>query len=301
MTDSFDWNALKAFLAVARAGRLTTAAGQLGIDHSTLSRRISELEAALGGRLFERRVTGYTLTPQGERLLASAQPIESLALAAMNDIAGSAMRAAGTVRIGAPDGFGSMFLARRLGRLNDENPDLLVELVTRPWSFSLANREADIAITMAQPREGKLHSRKLTDYSIGLFGSKKYVAKHGAPKNPGELKDRRLIGFMNEFVREHGHEYNSLVPRGLQFSLFASNVVSQLEMAVADLGFCFLPCYMAAMDNRLQRVLKQHLSLTRTFWLVLHSDTRDLGRIRTTSEFIVREVKASRALFMPQD
>ncbi|MGG2334381.1 LysR family transcriptional regulator, partial [Salmonella enterica] len=82
-------------------------------DHTTIARRISALEAALQAKLFDRRPTGYTLTIQGDRLLRSAEAIESLALAARGEIGGDALAVSGAVRIGAPDGFGSCFLAPR--------------------------------------------------------------------------------------------------------------------------------------------------------------------------------------------
>lgn len=112
MSLSFDWDLLQSFLAVARAGKLTSAARRLKIDHSTLSRRLTTLEAGLGAKLFERHVSGYALTPQGEHLLQRAEVIESTVLAIQSDVAHASLRVSGTVRIGAPDGLGTAFLAR---------------------------------------------------------------------------------------------------------------------------------------------------------------------------------------------
>ncbi|MDF2813238.1 MAG: LysR family transcriptional regulator, partial [Microvirga sp.] len=103
---AFDWNDLRFFLAVARAGRLTVAARQLEADHTTVSRRIAALEHALKTKLFERRPQGYSLTEEGERLLAKAETMESQALAVASEIGGSDLALSGTVRVGAPDGFG---------------------------------------------------------------------------------------------------------------------------------------------------------------------------------------------------
>ena len=107
----FDWSDLTFFLAVARAGRLTAAAARLKVEHSTVSRRIGALEEALGAKLFDRRPHGYGLTAAGERLMAAAEGMETLALAAQGEIGGADLGVAGTVRIGAPDGFGTFFLA----------------------------------------------------------------------------------------------------------------------------------------------------------------------------------------------
>ena len=110
----FDWNDVRAFLAVARSGRLTAAAARLGIDHSTLSRRIAALEHALRTRLFDRSPSGYTLTDQGRRLMPIGEEMERLAIGAGEAVGGSSTSVEGTVRIGSPEGFGSYFLAPRI-------------------------------------------------------------------------------------------------------------------------------------------------------------------------------------------
>ncbi len=194
MVQQFDWNALQSFLAVVRAGRLTAAAKQLGVDHSTLSRRITELERSLQVRLFDRQPSGYTLTPQGEALLDAAQSMETTALGILTGVAGSSLKIAGTVRIGAPDGFGTRFLGPRLGKLGQAHPDLQIQLVTLPRLFSLSKREADIAIGLAPPAEGRLHARKLTNYQLGLYGSHTYLQQHEPILRLTDLKEHRFIG-----------------------------------------------------------------------------------------------------------
>jgi Bacterial regulatory helix-turn-helix protein, lysR family len=116
-------------------------ARRLQIDHSTLSRRLTALEAALGAKLFDRHVSGYSLTPQGEHLLQCAEVIESKVLAIQSDAAHASLRVSGAVRIGTPDGFGTAFLAPIIGRLSAAHPDLDIQLVATPRSFSLSRRE----------------------------------------------------------------------------------------------------------------------------------------------------------------
>jgi DNA-binding transcriptional LysR family regulator len=157
--NAFDWDDLRFFLAVARAGRLTAAARQLEADHTTVSRRISALEGALRAKLFERKPQGYSLTEQGERLLGLAEGMETQALAVASQVGGADLALSGTVRIGAPDGIGTYFLAPELGALAERHPDLTLQLVALPRTFSLSKREADIAITLEQPTEGRLVSR----------------------------------------------------------------------------------------------------------------------------------------------
>ena len=301
MNESFDWDALQSFLAVVRTGKLTTAARKMGIDHSTLSRRMAELERALQTKLFDRSVQGYALTPQGEKLLASAQAVESIAFGILSEIAGSSLRIAGTVRIGAPDGFGTVFLAPRLVRLSDQHPDLSIELVTMPRVFSLTKREADIAIGLTRPREGRLHARKLTEYELGLYASKDYLARHEQPAQPSDLRHHRLIGYIGELIYAQELDYIPLVAKDLQPSITSSNLIAQYNMTLTGYGLCVLPCFMAADDSQLERVLGDKVSLKRSFWLIIHSDMRDHARVRITSDFIASEVKAARQRFLPPD
>lgn len=300
MKPAFDWNTLQSFLAVVRTGRLTTAARRLGVDHSTLSRRIAELERTLRTKLFVRSVQGYALTPQGEKLLNSAQSIESIALGVLAEVPDSELQIAGSVRIGAPDGFGTTFLAPRLVALNATHPDLLLELVTMPRIFSLTKREADIAIGLAPPREGRLHARKLTDYHLGLYASRDYLACHGVPKRRTDLRHHRLIGYIGELIYAPELDYIPLIEKNLSPSIASSNLIAQYNMTLAGHGLCVLPTFMAQQDARLEQVLAGAVSLVRSFWLIVHSDLRELARVRITSDFIVDTVKSARHMFLPQ-
>lgn len=300
MPEQFDWNALQSFLAVVRCGRLTAAARQLGIDHSTLSRRIVELEASLQVRLFDRQPSGYSLTPQGESLLDAAQVMETTAIGILSNVAGSSTKLAGTVRIGAPDGFGTNFLAPRLGRLAQSHPDLQIQLVTLPRIFSLSKREADIAIGLAPPAEGRLQSRKLTDYQLGLYGSHEYCRQQDPILEPTDLKNHRFIGYIQDLIYAPELDYLPLVSRDINPFFASSNLLAQLQAAVHGYGLCVLPCFMADSNPLLTRVLKKQFSLKRSFHMITHSDICNLARIQVTLNFIAQEVSSARSSFVPR-
>ena len=150
-----NWDDVRIFLAVARAGQILGAARRLELNHATVSRRVAALEDSLGAKLFRRLTTGSELTPAGERFLAVAERMEADMIAARSELAGGDEAISGTVRIGAPDGFGVAFLASRLGALTAQHRDLKVLLVPEPRSFSQSRREADIAITTVRPSEGR--------------------------------------------------------------------------------------------------------------------------------------------------
>lgn len=295
-----EWSSLQSFLAVARAGRLTLAALQLGINHSTLSRRIVALEAALQARLFDRAATGYALTAQGERLLEHAQEMESTAFAIVSEIAGASRRIAGSVRVGAPDGFGTFFLADILGRLSADHPQLAIQLVTLPRVFNLTRREADIAISLARPDHGRLHARKLTDYELGLYGSQAYLSCNLAPQHGRDLGRHRLIGYIDELIYARELDYLPLIADDLHPGLTSSNLATQLAATRAGHGLCVLPCFMAQDDPLLRRVLTDHVAVIRSFWLIVHADLRKLARVSVTADFIADQTRAARARFLPR-
>jgi len=175
----FDWDDLKYFLEVSRRGRFTSAAQSLSVDHTTVSRRIDALERAVNAKLFDKTDRGFRLSESGEKLLPLAETIENAALRAQDNIAGGSSRLSGSVRIGAPEGFGSFFLAPRLPDLVTKHTGLDIELVALPRYLSLSKREADIGITLARPTSGRLYARKLTDYQLQLFASSNYLEEQG--------------------------------------------------------------------------------------------------------------------------
>src|ERR1700730_11155410 len=138
-----NWDDLRYFLAVARTGTLSAAATLLGTEHTTVARHIQALEDELKSRLFHKSNSGYGLTGAGERLLAGAETIESAYVSAKAAVSSEGQTIAGTVRIGAPDGFGSVFLARRVRALTDRHPELEIEILTTTRPFSLLKREVD--------------------------------------------------------------------------------------------------------------------------------------------------------------
>ncbi|MFG1362426.1 LysR family transcriptional regulator [Xanthobacter versatilis] len=299
----FDWSDLTFFLAVARAGRLTAAAARLKVEHSTVSRRIGALEEALGAKLFDRRPHGYGLTAAGERLMAAAEGMETLALAAQGEIGGADLGVAGTVRIGAPDGFGTFFLAPRISALADLHPELDIQLLAMPRLFSLSKREADIAISLSRPKEGRLHARKLTDYRLGLYASRAYLERHGPIESRAGLQRHPFIGYVDDLIYAPELDYVPLVAKDIRVRLKSSSLVAQLTATQAGAGVCVLPCFMGDLfagdrPNALVPILPGDVGLTRTFWLLTHTDTRDLARIRVAADFIASVVQAARGQFL---
>ncbi len=293
----FDWNDLRSFLAVARSGRLTVAAARLQLDHTTLSRRIAGLEGSLKAKLFDRSPSGYTLTEQGKRLLPMAEEMERLALGAAELVGGSAASVEGTVRIGSPEGFGSYFLAPRMGALRDLYPQLNVQLVAASAVFSLSKRDADIVVSVSRPPAGRLLVSKLTDYDLGLYASPAYLGARPEIRSSADLKGHRFVSYIGDLLNFPELDVlQHIAPEG-STSLESTNLVAQLKATLAGAGLCVLPGFLASEERGLVRVLPEEVSLTRTLWLIVHQDLSDLARIKAVLKFIKQQVEAARPVF----
>ena len=294
----FNWNDLRAFLAVARTGRLTTAAARLEADHTTIGRRLTALETQLGAQLFDRTPGGHVLTAHGERLMPAAEAMETLAIRAAGELGQADQSLAGTVRIGAPEGFGSYILAPLMVALADRHPGLEIQLVAMAGSINLSKREADIAIALSAPREGRLVSRRLTDYRLGLYASPAYLDARPPILKRTDMSGHRFIGYIDDLLYAPELDYMQAPDVEVRVLLQSSNLIAQLQAALAGGGLCVLPNFIASREPGLVRVLPEAVQLDRSLWLVTHADLRRLARIRAVTSVIVEAVRANRQRFV---
>jgi len=293
----FDWNDVRAFLAVARSGRLTAAAARLGVDHSTLSRRIGALEHALRSKLFDRSPSGYTLTDQGRRLMPIGEEMERLAIGAGEAVGGSSTSVEGIVRIGSPEGFGSYFLAPRIAGLKALHPRLTIQLVAAPAVFSLARRDADIVVSVSRPPAGRLNVARLIDYDLGLYAAPFYLSEAPDIASAEDLFRHRFVSYIGELLHFPELDFLQHVAPGGTTSVESSNLVAQLRATLAGAGLCVLPAFLASKEDGLVRVLPGEISLTRSLWLTVHQDLAEQARVRAAVRFIKDEVEKAKGLF----
>jgi DNA-binding transcriptional LysR family regulator len=291
-----NWDDVRLFLSVARSGQFLSAARKLGVNHATLSRRISALEAAIGTQLFLRSTNGCELTEEGQRLLAGAERMETEMLNAQANLGRVDTAVAGTVRIGAPDGLGVSFLAPRLGRLTARYPDLKIQLVPVPRSFSLSQREADIAITIERPEQGRLMFSKLTDYSLGLYASADYLAEYGTPADIEALKRHRRIGYVEDLIFSPSLNFTGEIMRDWDAAFEISSATGQTEAVRSGAGIGILHNYIAGQYPELLRIMP-HLTISRSYWTAYHESARQLVRVRTVVDFLQELVAEERRIF----
>jgi DNA-binding transcriptional LysR family regulator len=291
-----NWDDVRIFLAVARAGQILGAAKRLDLNHATVSRRVAALEGALNTKLFRRLTTGSELTPAGERFLGIAERMESDMIAARAEVSGDGDDVSGTVRIGAPDGFGVAYLAPRLGALTALYADLAIQLVPVPRSFSLSRREADIAITTERPSEGRLVAQKLVDYALGLYASRGYAEANGVPQTPEELSAHRLVGYVPDLVISPSLDYATDFSPDWHAGFSISSALGQVEAVRSGAGIGILHAFIARAIPELVAVPAAR-PIRRAYWLVYHESVRPLRRIQTVAGFIAKAVEKERVLF----
>ena len=293
-----NWDDLRYFLELARSRRLARAGRKLGVDHTTVGRRIELLERSLGCRLFETGSDGYTLTEAGHQLLAHAESIENSVDLMQSEARGQGVRVSGTVRIGTPEGFGAVFLVPRLPKLFDLHPELHVELLTLPRFPSLAAREADILVTLDPPETGRYIASRLTDFTYGLFASRAYLRQNGSIRTRHDLERHTLVGYMDELRPSPRLDFLNELSAGQRIRLSTSGMLAQLAAVRAGLSVGVLAHFMAR-GTGLVGVLPKEALWKHTFWLATHADWYRLRRVRAVWDFVRGVVEAERAFFLP--
>ncbi|MTH96774.1 LysR family transcriptional regulator [Roseibium sp. RKSG952] len=291
-----NWDDIRIFLAVARSGQILAAARRLGLNHATVARRLSALEEDLGVKLFERSTSGCVPTEKGVRFLPRAERIEEDMMAAAADVADAEVGVSGTVRIGAPDGFGVAFLAPRLGGLTEQHPDLKVQLVPVPRSFSLSRREADIAITLERPDHGRLIAGKLTDYRLGLYASRAYLDRFGHPGTLKDLAAHRLVGPVEDLIYSPALNYSADFTRDWPARFEIASALGVTEAVRSGAGIGVLHGFIASPDPRLEPVLPD-IRVDRAYWTVVHESARSLRPVATALAFLQELVANERPIF----
>jgi len=291
-----NWDDIRIFLSVARTGQILAAARRLALNHATVARRLTALEESIGTRLFDRSTSGCVLTDAGTRFFDRAERIEAETLAAEADLGGETTGITGTVRIGAPDGFGVAYLAPRLGELTARHPGLTVQLVPVPRSFSLSRREADIAVTIDRPDTGRLVAGKLVDYTLGLYASKPYLSRHGMPTSPDDLGAHDLIGYVEDLLYSPSLNYGAEIAKDWTARFEIASALGQTEAVRGGAGIGILHDFIARDDNALVAVLPE-LKLKRAYWMVTHESSRPLRHVAAVQDFLRDQVARDRAIF----
>ena len=281
MSAKWEWDDIRFFLATAREGTLSGAARILGVDHVTVGRRIGMLEGQLGAKLLNRTPEGFAITPAGQAILRQCESMETAALNLERLAAGHDTRAAGSVRITAPDAISYAFVVPCLVTLRQSHPDLQIDLLPGVRPLDVARREADLAIRISinRPSASGLVCRKLGDVGFTLYASPKYLADRGTPIRGKGLRGHDVITYAG-WPKGMGARFAGESLEGARTSLRSNDRFVHLKATALGLGISELSCFLGDEHPEVARLWPDQPPMPRPLWLIMHEDLRRAAKIR---------------------
>ena len=296
---TMDWDGLRYFLAVARTSKVSEAGRRLGVEHSTVARRIRQLEQDMGTVLFDKsRRHGYVLTESGRDLLQHAEKMESELLQAQQVISVSEEDLTGNIRVATTEGFGVHVLTPLSVEFQNQYPKTTLEIMPFQRFVDQSRREADIFITIDRPLRGNYVYRLLTNYMLRLYAAPQYLKRHPAIRSVNDLSAHRFIDYVDEFIISDELKYLSDVIPDANVVFRSNSLLAQMQACVAGQAMAVLPCFMANEHPELQAVLADDIAIKRSFWMLYHEDLRLLKRIEQFTNFLKNKLELRQDLMM---
>ena len=282
-----DWDDLRFVLAVARNGAALRAARQLGVNQTTVTRRLSHIEMALGAKLFERHQKGYQLTDVGERVARAAEAMEINILGLEFEIAARHRVVAGVVRFTCPETIANHLLAPWLGDFRRQYPDVLIEVINADALLDLGKGEADVAFRVgAHPSGTGIVARRLPDCLWTAYCSRGYAHQKGGPRSPDDLPNHASVGLDGTLAQlPSATWFRSLVgPERIAVRCSSlSNVVHSLR---AGVGIGMLPCVIGDTEPELVRCFEPIPMLNAEAWLIIRDDVKSAPHVRAFADYL---------------
>lgn len=287
-----DWDKLRIFHAVADAGSLTHAGEALHLSQSAVSRQIRALEESLNTTLFHRHARGLILTEQGELLFDATSSMNKRLETAAARIRDSEDEVFGELRVTTTTGFGTLWLAPRLGKLYERYPDLKIELMLEERVLDLPMREADVAIRMKEPSQADLIRRRLMNIRMRLYASPDYLAAAGTPTSVEDLASHRLVSQSPTApqVSAGATLVQWLLSNDIRSTLAVNNYYGVLQAVLCNLGIGVLPDYLTEDFPNIVRVLPEVESSEVPVFLAYPEELRQSKRVAAFRDFVLEEI-----------
>lgn len=290
---------LRYLLAIGRAGRMITAGALLGVEHTTVKRRIERLEQALGARLVERGADGWELTAVGREVMARAESLEAIAGAVVSAASGDD-GITGTVRVVAPEGFALAFATPALARVRREHPGIAVELVASTRPLTTRASGFDLAVTVGSPGAVRLRSELLSPYLLRLYASRDYLAQHPPIHSLADLERHSLVFYVDALLTVRELDLAPLLG-GMPIGFGATNVTAQLEATRLGAGIGLLHAFIAESDPDLVPVLPTEVRFTLQFSLSMRREVQHLPAVAAVRDALHAEVASRAGELLPDD
>lgn len=291
-----EWNDLKVILAIGRAGTLSGAAKSLGMNHSTVFRRINVIEEKMEVRFFDRLPQGYSMTEAGEAALGTAERIDNEVNGLSRELVGKDLRLQGSIRVTAPEGVSLRLLRPVFAAFLHEHTDIQIDLVVTGSALKLSRREADLAIRVTSNPPDTSIGRQVCKFGFGVYVSKEYleVKKNRLPEEHAWVLLEDASSWFKPAVWKKIFNPNSKV-------VFRSDSTSAIVNAALDgLGVTPLPCFIGDSEKELVRLDEFQKEIAKEnaldLWILMHPDLRHTARVKALMRFIYESLEKEKSL-----
>lgn len=269
------------FLTVARLGRYTASARALGVNHSTVSRRIADLEKALGGKLLAHSGDGWVVTDLGARALPSAERAET-ALHGLSALAeGRESQIRGTVTVAAPDAFTSVLAIPRLAEFQRQEPGVHLEIITATQQVRQRRAGVDVEVVIGEPVVNKALTRRLCDYNLRLYATQEYLDREGIPESVADLAEHRINYYIETALQVDELDLGIRRIPEYRYGISSTSVFAHIASTLAGTGIGLLPDF-AVTDPRLVHILPQEFRHEASYWAVVREENFRNPAVRAT-------------------
>lgn len=290
---SLNWDDLRFFLALARAGNTVAAGRLLHVNPSTISRRIQGLEESLGVRLFDRDGVGYRMTETARTLMPEAEKVEEAVTTFERRAILCEEEAAGTLRLTCTEGTAIFMMRPVLRRFNERYPDITVNVIVSDSFLDIGRGEADIALRVGTPSDENLVGRKLADLCWAFYASERYLSLYGRPETVEDLPRHRIIGFNGTLHEIRSARWLRQIVPERSFVSHTDTLTGLIMVLNAGTGIGLLPMQLGEKEkeNGLVRLFGPVREVLSPFWVLTHRDMKMVPRVRAFMDFIIEEVR----------
>ncbi len=283
---------MRLFLAVARTGSISGAGRQLGVQHSTVSRRMRQLEERLGARLIERKKTSYELTAAGEKIKLAAERMESEILSVDGSVLGRDARLVGPLRVTAINNMASSILMPMFAAFSRKHPGVELHIIVSNTYASLPQREADVAIRLTNRPTDTLIGTRAVAVASTVYGSRDYLAEIGRQGTRPKWLGVECCNFHRTWTKQQCD--------GQAYTFYSDDTLLTLAALKQGLGVSYLPCFMGDTEPQLERVGEPDAARDLGLWILMHPDFKHTARVLAFREFILDAIKQQSAVFEGQ-
>jgi DNA-binding transcriptional LysR family regulator len=290
MDTALSWDEFRLVKAIADSRSLSGAASALGLNHSTVFRRLGALEAAVGGPLFERSRSGYDPTPAGDEMIALANLMADSIVEFERHVAGRDVKPTGRLRVTTVEAVGQRFLPSILAQFHAQNPSLVIDLILSERELNLSRRDADIAIRMTNDPPETLVGRRICAVRWAVYCRRDLAET----MRSGPAGAAPFVGFADDFGPPQGRRWIEANVRPEALAARVNSLHVMLEMAVHGFGAAPLPCFLGEPNPNLARLGPALREWDLGLWILTHSDLRRSARVRAFMDFAGAELARHR-------